>query len=212
MDDKQRKTTIDIEKYKKIIKSISIDKWLLIGAAGLVLIWCSDSCSGGDSQSGLNNSGYSSDASKDKSDNAGDDTGIKMDLDEYTDMLEDELKDMLMAIDGAGAVKVMITLKGTSVKEVLMEEPYSEHSNIESDSEGGSRDTLEVTRDYRVVYEENSNGDTVPFVVAEIYPEVEGVAVIAEGGDSAIVKEKITSIIKALFGIEINKIAVGKMK
>ena len=28
----------------------------------------------------------------------------------------------------------------------------------------------------------------------------------------AVVKEKITGIIKALFGIEINKIAVGKMK
>ena len=48
--------------------------------------------------------------------------------------------------------------------------------------------------------------------MSNFMPEVEGVAIIAEGGDSPVVKEKITGIIKALFGIEINKIAVGKMK
>ena len=34
-----------MESLKNIIKSISLEKWLLIGGAGIVLILCSDSCS-----------------------------------------------------------------------------------------------------------------------------------------------------------------------
>ena len=126
--------------------------------------------------------------------------------------LEKELESILSSVDGAGKVQVMITLKNTSTKEVLMEEPYSESNVTEHDGDGGSRDTNEKSQDYHVIYKESSDGTMIPFVVSEISPQVEGVAVVAEGGDSAVVKEKITGIIKALFGIEINKIAVGKMK
>ena len=133
-------------------------------------------------------------------------------MDAYTQNLEKELESILSSVDGAGKVRVMITLKNTSTKEVLMEEPYSESNVTEHDGDGGSRDSNEKSQDYHVIYKESSDGTMIPFVVSEISPQVEGVAVVAEGGDSAVVKEKITGIIKALFGIEINKIAVGKMK
>ncbi len=213
----KKKWTFDISEIKKIIKNISIDKWILIGAAGIVLVLCSDSCSG----SGATN------------DDTGNNAGAKMlsgqqeestitenisyetyvnDMDAYTQNLEKELESILSSVDGAGKVQVMITLKNTSTKEVLMEEPYSESNVTEHDGDGGSRDTNEKSQDYHVIYKESSDGTMIPFVVSEISPQVEGVAVVAEGGDSAVVKEKITGIIKALFGIEINKIAVGKMK
>lgn len=213
----KKKWTFDISEIKKIIKSISIDKWILIGAAGIVLVLCSDSCNG----SGATN------------DDTGNNAGAKMlsgqqeestitenisyetyvnDMDAYTQNLEKELESILSSVDGAGKVRVMITLKNTSTKEVLMEEPYSESNVTEHDGDGGSRDTNEKSQDYHVIYKESSDGTMIPFVVSEISPQVEGVAVVAEGGDSAVVKEKITGIIKALFGIEINKIAVGKMK
>ena len=73
-------------------------------------------------------------------------------------------------------------------------------------------DSNKVGKDESVIYDENNNSNKSPFVVSNYMPKVEGVAVIAKGGDSPLVKEKITGIIKALFGIEINKIAVGKMK
>ncbi|MBQ2745980.1 MAG: hypothetical protein IJF37_10270 [Lachnospiraceae bacterium] len=213
----KKKWTFDISEIKKIIKSISIDKWILIGAAGIVLVLCSDSCNG----SGATN------------DDTGNNAGAKMlsgqqeestitenisyetyvnDMDAYTQNLEKELESILSSVDGAGKVRVMITLKNTSTKEVLMEEPYSESNVTEHDGDGGSRDSNEKSQDYHVIYKESSDGTMIPFVVSEISPQVEGVAVVAEGGDSAVVKEKITGIIKALFGIEINKIAVGKMK
>ena len=106
----------------------------------------------------------------------------------------------------------MITVKNSSTKEVLRESDISENKLLETDSSGGSRDSYETTKDENVVLTEEGNSIKSPFVISEAAPQVEGVAVIAKGGDSPIVKEKITGIIKALFGIEINKIAVGKMK
>ena len=186
---------------KGILKNITIEKWLLIGGAGIVLILCSDNCSGKKSEG--NKSATEADI------NAGEDT---LESQEYVDVLEDKLENLIRKIDGAGDVKVMITVKSTSTKEVLKEDSVSEKELKETDSNGGNRDSYEVSKDEKVILNEEGNSVKSPFVVSEANPEVEGVAVVAQGGDSPAVKEKITGIIKALFGIEINKIAVGKMK
>ena len=46
----------------KVIKGISLDKWFLIGAAGLVLVLCSDSCQedAGENDKNSNNTGNTS--------------------------------------------------------------------------------------------------------------------------------------------------------
>ena len=208
---------INIGGIIKVIKGISLDKWFLIGASGLVLVLCSDSCQGdstvkkNNSDSIVDSSLYNTDENMESDSESVGASNYVNELDSYTLALENKLEDILMSIEGAGKVKVMITLKNTSTKEVLMEEPYSEANVTEKDGDGGSRDTNEKSQDYHVIYKEG-DGTTIPFVISEHSPEVDGVAVVAEGGDSALVKEKITGIIKALFGIEINKIAVGKMK
>ena len=113
MDNHQKKRSFDIEKYKNIIKGISIDKWLLIGLAGLVLIWCSDSCTGSSSKNGnsADDSKSYGIAGSSLSENDLDDHdggAIDISLETYTSELEKELEDMLMSIDGAGDVKVML--------------------------------------------------------------------------------------------------------
>lgn len=186
---------------KNIMKSITIEKWLLIGGAGIMLILCSDSCSG------------KRDAADEVVvDSLVDVSSSSTDSHKYVENLEDKLEQLIEGIDGAGDVEVMITVKNTSTKEVLRESSVSENKLNETDSSGGSRDSYDISKDESVVLTEEGNSIKSPFVISEAAPQVEGVAVIAKGGDSPIVKEKITGIIKALFGIEINKIAVGKMK
>ena len=41
-------------------------------------------------------------------------------------------------------------------------------------------------------------------------PEIEGVLVIAEGGENAVVIQNITEAIQALFGVEAHKIKIMK--
>lgn len=51
-----------------------------------------------------------------------------------------------------------------------------------------------------------------PYVTSESNPQVEGVLVIAEGGDKSSVKEEIIGAAQALFGIEPHKIKIMKME
>jgi stage III sporulation protein AG len=190
---------LDKQSLMAMIKSISIEKWLLIGGAGVVLILCSDLFGTGDKKETKNLSDVNSYVNVD-------------DTDKYVSSLEDKLEHIISKLEGVGAVQVMVTVKNSSTKEVLKENDVTEKDLKESDSSGGVRESNEQSKNESVIYDEFDNSKKSPFVVSNFMPEVEGVAVIAEGGDSPVVKEKITGIIKALFGIEINKIAVGKMK
>ena len=58
---------------------------------------------------------------------------------------------------------------------------------------------------------DGENGEQ-PYVVKELYPQVEGVAVCIKGNFDSEIKNNIISIIQALFDIESHKISVSEMK
>ena len=60
------------------------------------------------------------------------------------------------------------------------------------------------------IYEQYSDGSSSPYVSKELSPEIEGVVVIAEGGDDAVVVKNITEAVQALFGVEAHKIKIMK--
>jgi stage III sporulation protein AG len=126
--------------------------------------------------------------------------------------MEEKLKSVLGKVEGVGQVEVMITLK--SSKELVVEKDRPETSNTvtEQDSEGGSRSTSEITKEEATVYGTNSAGEETPFIIKEIEPEVEGVIVIAEGGNNTKVVSQITEAVEALFRVPSHKVKVLKMK
>ncbi|MCD8249989.1 MAG: hypothetical protein LUC60_09110 [Lachnospiraceae bacterium] len=60
------------------------------------------------------------------------------------------------------------------------------------------------------VYEEQSSSVRTPYVRSETNPQVEGVLIVAEGGDNGDVKADIIDAVQALFGIEAHKIKIMK--
>lgn len=130
----------------------------------------------------------------------------------YEELLENKLTDMLASVEGVGKTKVMITLKATGEKIVLKERPYEGNETSETDSEGGNRNVREWSQSDTAVYIEESNGDRVPYVVKETEPEIEGVIVIAEGGDNIYTIKEIIEAVSALFDVPSHKIKVMKMK
>ena len=62
------------------------------------------------------------------------------------------------------------------------------------------------------VYEELENGSQTPYISSEIYPEVRGVLVVAQGGDNPVVVQQIQEAVIALFHIDAHNIKVLKMK
>lgn len=130
----------------------------------------------------------------------------------YTAYWEDKLKRSLSRIEGAGEVEVLITLKESEERVLEKDIPEQVSETSETDAEGGSRIISESRLEEATVYTVNTAGQNVPYVRKVIQPVVEGVVVIAQGGDSEIVKQNIIETIQVLFGIEANKIRVVKMK
>ena len=59
------------------------------------------------------------------------------------------------------------------------------------------------------MYSSLSDGE-IPYVKQELSPVIEGVLVVAEGGDNAVVKQNITEVVQALFGVDTHKIRLMK--
>ena len=131
-------------------------------------------------------------------------------MEAYKDEIERKLEDILEKIDGAGDVKVMITYQDSGTQVVEKDKNTSENSLEESDSTGGVRSTKEQQLQESTVYEDADAGNT-PFVSKELLPKVEGILIVASGGDNQKVKQNISEAVLALFQVEAHRIKIVKM-
>ena len=153
-----------------------------------------------------------SSASNDNTGKSVNGTSAGTDEETYTAYLEDRLNRTLSQIEGAGEVKVMITLKSSAEK--VLDKDTDQETVTEEDSQGGTRQSSKTSKKENTVYrtdsESNSQGSGSPYVSKELSPKIEGVVVIADGGENAVVKENISSAVQALFDIEPHKIRIMK--
>ena len=126
--------------------------------------------------------------------------------------LEQKLEKILSSMEGVGKVQVMVTIVSGGEKVIAKDIPLERNNVVENDSTGGSRNTNEMYSQEETVYSTTAQGDKIPFVIRENSAIVEGVSVVAEGGDNPLVQKNISEVIQALFGIEQHKIKVVKMK
>lgn len=179
-------------------KSIGLDKWLLMALAGVLLIICSIPSSKDNSE-------------KEKEETASLQNTQSITGSEYAEYMEKRLEKMLGNISGIGKVEVMITLKSSSQKVILMEEPYTKNTTKEEDSQGGKRSEDEISKEQKVIYIKDSSGNETPYVIQEREPEIEGIAIAAQGGGDKVKAAEITSVAEALFSVSAHKISVIEM-
>ncbi len=128
----------------------------------------------------------------------------------YEKSLERRVAKTLEYVDGVGRAEVMITLKSSGEKIIEKDQQTSSQKTDEKDSKGGTRTSEDRITDYNSVYEQESDGAQSPYVSKEMAPEIEGVVVIADGGDNPVVVQNITEAVQALFGVEAHKIKIMK--
>lgn len=120
---------------------------------------------------------------------------------QYVENTEKELEKVLRKIDGAGEVRVMITLQ--SCYENIYAKSYeNEKKQTENSTNENSKE------DYVIVKKGSSNEECLIIKVYE--PEIKGVAVICQGADNLKVKKAITETVCALFDISSAKVSVAK--
>ena len=132
--------------------------------------------------------------------------------DSYVEEMERELEELLSCMEGAGKVKVMITLQSTGEEIVEKDRPATRSNKTENDGTGGSRNTNDMENEETTVFITDADGRQIPYVRKTMQPSVEGVAVMAQGGGNEMVRQNISEAIQALFGIDANKIKIAKMK
>ncbi len=116
---------------------------------------------------------------------------------EPDEKLETRLEEEISKISGAGKTSVMLTFD--SSKEYF----YAKNSNE-------SVDENEKNREQEFVVIEGKDGDE-PIILKTAEAKVRGVLVVCEGGNNAVVREKIIEALCALLDISSNHISVAGM-
>ena len=110
-----------------------------------------------------------------------------------------QLEALLSAIDGAGRVRLMLTL--SSGEQIIYQ------TDSRTVTSAGSTTTQTET-----VFRQTGSSEKEPAAQSVLYPQYQGALVVCDGADSASVRLAIIQAVSSLTGLGSNKIAVVKMK
>lgn len=197
-DDKDSKKPFSIKEIglPKIITLIAVGVFLLVLSVPGLFSW--DSASTGKKKQAIGNHTASVVSSVDS-------TTV------FTENMERRLENTLRKVKGIGDVQVMITVKSSKEQVALKDTANKQTTNSETDAHGGNRNESNIDKSEETVMSQSGSGETSPYVVKELEPEVEGVLVIAGGGDNANIIREINSAVQVLFDVPAHKIKVMKM-
>lgn len=168
------------------IKSMKASDWLIVLLLGLLLLIAA--IPGGGSGSVFGKGSQKKMESAESTEAAGESR------DAYCSHLESRLEKILEQMQGAGKVKVMITLKDKG--EAVLDKDITKSS--------------ESVEENTVIFDDGNA--TAPYVTKENTPEVMGVIVVAEGGADKQTQTQITEAVQAVLGIETHRIQVFPME
>lgn len=191
---------MDKEKKKLSLKEIGIPRLIIIFMCGILLIILSfpNLWSGGEKKTKTAVNQASTIQTETTSDS-------------YEAEMEERLEVALRKVDGIGDVDVMITLKSSKERVTLKDDPYTQETLNETDSSGGTRKSDTIDKKEETVLSSDGSGNSTPYVVKELEPEIEGVLVIAQGGGSSTIISEIVDAVEVLFDVPAHKIKVMKM-
>lgn len=113
--------------------------------------------------------------------------------------LEAQLEALLSQVEGAGEVRVLLTMETS--------EAYEYQTDVETKT---SEDSMEQTQE--TVLASAGSGTEGPLTVKTTYPIYKGAVVLCQGADSAAVRLAMVQAVSSLTGLSSDKITVIKMK
>lgn len=132
-------------------------------------------------------------------------------LSSYEQNQKNQLKSILASIEGVGRVEVMITIESTAEKVPAVDMNKSTSTTNEKDNVGGTRSNIQNNDGTKVVMQ-NSGSDNEPLILKVLNPKINGVVVVAEGGENKALAYKIIKTVSTLYNIPEHKVNVYSMK
>lgn len=166
------------------IKNIGKEKLVLLALAGIMLIGAS----------------YFESVKENK---VGEETTtIHEYKEDYQSEMEAKVEKLIGNINGVSNISVLISLKSGGEK-ILKED--SENSSSDK-SEGTNEEKSSSVKKTTVIFQQD--GDENPYIIKEVYPEIEGIAITAKGVSDNKLKEEIINMLTALFDVPVHKISI----
>ena len=123
------------------------------------------------------------------------------DDDSYKKELEKELVSIIKRVNGVIDASVMITLKSSSEEVILKDVPYDKEENKDEKAYSEKEETVII---------EDDGGNSHPYVVKKIKPQVEGI-VVGIKSSTDIIEREIMDVVQVLFDIPVHKIKKVKI-
>jgi len=130
-----------------------------------------------------------------------------MTMQDYEEMYESQLRDVLGKIVGVENVSVMVNLESSEETVVEKDRRETEQVTEESDKKGGTRKINEHTVEDKVVLYRTDEGEK-PIVVKRIKPRVRGVLIVAEGAEDLKRKALIIEAVQRVLDVPVHRISV----
>ena len=192
-----------VTKAKEKVLSLGLRQWgmlLIAGLCCLIIVFPMGTEEKTDGQDGAEKGTGTVLETKDTKENT-----------DYVELMEGRLSELLSSVENVGKVKVMITVTSTTTKHVLQDGSREQEQTTEQDSAGGSRTSVSERSEGTTVFYD-TEGEDLPYILSESYPEVTGVVVIAQGSGTGTVDFDILNAVQVLFDVPAHKIKIMKMK
>lgn len=121
----------------------------------------------------------------------------------YLRRMEAELTKILSEMEGAGQVRVMLTLRTSASTQYQMNEESQSQTDGTKNSVNKRTETVMTSR---------GSSYNEPTVVRQFYPAFQGALIVSQGGEDPAVRYRIANAVSALLGIGTDQITVVKMK
>lgn len=182
--------------WNKLAEGDKKVKWVLaLGLIGMALILMSEFFPGGSNQreSATNTDAY---------------TDTEVENNAYVGQMEQRIKTLVENIEGVGACDVMVTLKQGRQYVYASEDKTTQDKTRDETGQSGQKVQQKEGAERKIVLMDDTGGGSKPLVEARIEPEVNGVAVVCQGGDSARVRERVIETVTTVLGIGSNQVCV----
>lgn len=126
----------------------------------------------------------------------------------YEADLETSLERILSLIDGVGKVEIKITFEQTKENIYLYNSSVSESQTDENDKAGGIRNMKEYSREQDLVVLRDQDGQERPVTQTEIYPEIKGVLVVAQGAENPKTNAELMRAVNTVLGVDLHDICI----
>lgn len=127
----------------------------------------------------------------------------EMDIEEYKENLEDDIRDMVFYITGSKKISVIVTLDSG------MEYSYADQiEEASGEKTEGSEKSIETEYKTEYITVKTEQGGEKAILLRTEMPEIRGVAVVCEGGDDEVLREKIENTVTAALNITSKRVYI----